>query len=69
MDRATTVAAPAATNPHHADLSHASSRVVLFGYCLLATGSLPAMEIHATAAPGSARVRLGRIYRIHRMTS
>ncbi|WP_369244016.1 GAP family protein [Streptomyces sp. R41] len=54
------VAAGAATVVH-ADLSHGSSFVVLFGYCLLATSSLLAMEIYATFAPDSARVRLGKL--------
>ncbi|MFF4350627.1 GAP family protein [Streptomyces sp. NPDC001530] len=54
------VAAGAATVVH-ADLSHASSFVALFGYCLLATSSLLAMEIYATFAPDAARVRLGKL--------
>ncbi|MFF4501441.1 GAP family protein [Streptomyces sp. NPDC001401] len=54
------VAAGAATVVH-ADLSHASSYLALFGYCLLATSSLLAMEIYATFAPDSARVRLGKL--------
>lgn len=44
-----------------ADLSHGASYAALLGYCLLATSSLLAMEIYATFAPGSARVRLGRL--------
>jgi len=52
------VAAGAATVVD-ADLSHASSYLVLFGYCLLATSSLLAMEVYTTFAPDSARVRLG----------
>ncbi|GLP65846.1 hypothetical protein TUSST3_24660 [Streptomyces sp. TUS-ST3] len=54
------VAAGAATVVD-ADLSHASSYLALFGYCLLATSSLLAMEIYTTFAPASARVRLGRL--------
>ena len=44
-----------------ADLSHAGSYLALFGYCLLATSSLLAMEIYTTFAPGAARVRLGKL--------
>ncbi|MFE2260758.1 GAP family protein [Streptomyces griseosporeus] len=54
------VAAGAATVVE-ADLSHASSYVALFGYCLLATSSLLAMEIYTTFAPESARLRLGKL--------
>ncbi|MEV4428828.1 GAP family protein [Streptomyces sp. NPDC053792] len=54
------VAAGAATVVS-ADLSHASSYVALFAYCLLATSSLLAMEVYATFAPDSARVRLGKL--------
>ncbi|MBO4253962.1 GAP family protein [Streptomyces griseorubiginosus] len=44
-----------------ADLSQTSSYVALFGYCLLATSSLLAMEVYTTFAPDSARVRLGKL--------
>ncbi|MEU1271121.1 GAP family protein [Streptomyces sp. NPDC005799] len=44
-----------------ADLSHTSSYLALFGYCLLATSSLLAMEVYTTFAPDSARVRLGKL--------
>lgn len=44
-----------------ADLSHASSYLALFGFCLLATSSLLAMELYTTFAPDSARVRLGKL--------
>lgn len=54
------VAAGAATVVS-ADLSHASSYLALFAYCLLATSSLLAMEVYATFAPDSARVRLGKL--------
>ncbi|MFF9112507.1 GAP family protein [Streptomyces sp. NPDC014805] len=54
------VAAGAATVVS-ADLSHPSSYLVLFGYCLLATSSLLAMEVYTTFAPDSARVRLGAL--------
>ncbi|MGC0335211.1 GAP family protein [Streptomyces sp. SLBN-8D4] len=54
------VAAGAATVVS-ADMSHASSYVALFGYCLLATSSLLAMEVCTTFAPDSARVRLGKL--------
>ncbi|MEU9392790.1 GAP family protein [Streptomyces sp. NPDC048324] len=55
------VAAGAATVVS-ADLSHASSYVVLVGYCLLATSSLLTMEIYTTFAPDAARERLGRLH-------
>ncbi|MFF4908017.1 GAP family protein [Streptomyces sp. NPDC001260] len=55
------VAAGAATVVS-ADLSHASSYLVLLGYCLLATSSLLAMEIYTTFAPDTAKVRLGRLH-------
>ncbi|MCX4405846.1 GAP family protein [Streptomyces sp. NPDC059837] len=54
------VAAGAATVVE-ADLSHVASYAALMGYCLLASSSLLAMEIYATFAPDSARVRLGRL--------
>lgn len=54
------VAAGAATVVE-ADLSHAASYAALLGYCLLASSSLLAMEIYATFAPDSSRVRLGRL--------
>ncbi|MFE3032286.1 GAP family protein [Streptomyces canus] len=54
------VAAGAATVVS-ADLSHASSYLALFGYCLLATSTLLVMEVYTTFAPDSARVRLGRL--------
>ncbi|QIY69352.1 GAP family protein [Streptomyces sp. RLB1-33] len=54
------VAAGAATVVE-ADLSHAASYAALMGYCLLASSSLLAMEIYATFAPDSSRVRLGRL--------
>lgn len=54
------VAAGAATVVS-ADLSHASSYLALFGYCLLATSSLLAMEVYTTFAPDSARLRLGKL--------
>ncbi|WP_436844433.1 GAP family protein [Streptomyces canus] len=54
------VAAGAATVVS-ADLSHASSYLALFGYCLLATSSLLVMEVYTTFAPDSARVRLGKL--------
>lgn len=54
------VAAGAATVVD-ADLSHASSYLALFGFCLLATSSLLAMEVYTTFAPDSARVRLGKL--------
>lgn len=44
-----------------ADLSHTSSYVALFAYCVLATSSLLAMELYATFAPDSARARLGKL--------
>ncbi|MER6489625.1 GAP family protein [Streptomyces griseorubiginosus] len=44
-----------------ADLSHASSYLALFGYVLLATSSLLAMEIYMTFAPDSAGVRLDKL--------
>lgn len=54
------VAAGAATVVS-ADLSHTSSYLALFGYVLLATSSLLAMEIYMTFAPDSAGVRLDRL--------
>lgn len=54
------VAAGAATVVS-ADLSHTSSYLVLFGYVLLATSSLLAMEIYMTFAPDSAGVRLDKL--------
>jgi hypothetical protein len=54
------VAAGAATVVE-ADLSHAASYAALLGYCLLASSSLLAMEVYATFAPDSSRVRLGRL--------
>ncbi|MFF9278538.1 GAP family protein [Streptomyces griseosporeus] len=54
------VAAGAATVVE-ADLSHASSYLVLFGYCVLATSSLLAMEVYTAFAPESARLRLGKL--------
>lgn len=54
------VAAGAATVVS-ADMSHASSYLALFGYCLLATSSLLVMEVYTTFAPDSARVRLGTL--------
>ncbi|MFJ9904649.1 GAP family protein [Streptomyces sp. NPDC101152] len=54
------VAAGAATVVD-ADLSHASSYLALFGFCLLATSSLLAMEVYTTFAPDSAGVRLGKL--------
>lgn len=54
------VAAGAATVVE-ADLSHAASYAALLGYCLLASSSLLTMEVYATFAPDSARVRLGRL--------
>ncbi|MDH6549882.1 GAP family protein [Streptomyces sp. SAI-041] len=54
------VAAGAATVVD-ADLSHTSSYLALFAYCLLATSSLLTMEVYTTFAPDSARVRLGRL--------
>jgi hypothetical protein len=54
------VAAGAATVVS-ADMSHASSYLALFAYCLLATSSLLAMEVYTTFAPDSARVRLGKL--------
>ncbi|MGQ4399409.1 GAP family protein [Streptomyces hayashii] len=54
------VAAGAATVVD-ADLSHASSFVALFGYCLLATSGLLTMEVYAALAPEASRVRLGRL--------
>ncbi|MFF7757700.1 GAP family protein [Streptomyces griseorubiginosus] len=44
-----------------ADLSHTSSYLALFGYVLLATSSLLAMEIYMTFAPDSAGVRLDKL--------
>ncbi|MFI8228905.1 GAP family protein [Streptomyces sp. NPDC085900] len=55
------VAAGAATVVS-ADLSHASSYLVLLGYCLLATSSLLTMEIYTTFAPDTAKVRLGKLH-------
>ncbi|WP_030315513.1 GAP family protein [Streptomyces sp. NRRL B-3229] len=54
------VAAGAATVVS-ADLSHSSSYLALFGYVLLATSSLLAMETYMTFAPDSAGVRLDRL--------
>ncbi|MER6783096.1 GAP family protein [Streptomyces sp. NPDC000658] len=54
------VAAGAATVVD-ADLSHASSFAALFGYCLLATSSLLAMEVYAAFAPDASRARLGKL--------
>ena len=54
------VAAGAATVVN-ADMSHASSYLALFGYCLLATSSLLAMEVYTAFAPDKARVTLGRL--------
>jgi hypothetical protein len=54
------VAAGAATVVE-ADLSHVASYAALMGYCLLASSSLLAMEVYATFAPDSSRVRLGRL--------
>ncbi|MFC8358307.1 GAP family protein [Streptomyces griseorubiginosus] len=54
------VAAGAATVVS-ADLSHTTSYLALFGYVLLATSSLLAMEIWTTFAPDSAGVRLDKL--------
>ncbi|MFF9621285.1 GAP family protein [Streptomyces griseosporeus] len=54
------VAAGAATVVE-ADLSETSAYLALFGYCVLATSSLLAMEVYATFVPRSAHARLGRL--------
>ncbi|MEU1455258.1 GAP family protein [Streptomyces avermitilis] len=54
------VAAGAATVVE-ANLSSVATYFALTGYCLLATSSLLAMELHATFRPLTAQVRLGKL--------
>ncbi len=44
-----------------ADMSQATTYLALVGFCLLASASLLAMQIHATFWPEAAQERLGRI--------
>ncbi|MFE2535697.1 GAP family protein [Streptomyces sp. NPDC059371] len=44
-----------------ANLNHAATYAALMGYVLLASSSILAMELYATFAPRSARVRLGKL--------
>ena len=58
----TLVAAGAAT-VSEAELSSAQSYLALMGFCLLATGSFLALELHAVFAPAAAKARLERMRR------
>ncbi|MEU3301769.1 GAP family protein [Streptomyces sp. NPDC006678] len=53
--------AAAATVVVKADLSHLSSYLALFGFCILATASLLAAELYTAFAPQAAGARLHRL--------
>ncbi|MFF0063154.1 GAP family protein [Streptomyces sp. NPDC005279] len=55
------IVAAGATTVIEADLSHFSSYLALFGFCILATSSLLAAELYVVFAPEAAQARLMKL--------